>query len=251
MRQIGLKKYSSFNELKKNEHRQIKLTNPLLEFPLGSPDVFGTAAYWIYQWTLSPQMANSSGRDLLEESIYCMLGGYGMTAEVSNAYYYKITNSSGTLTSLTSTKIEEILRTPINLNGKKIKYRYPKMKSEYIGEAIPQISELAKANISPSKLRDELVKIRGIGLKTASWIIRNHFGSTSVAVVDIHLLRAGIIAGFLKKEWKPEKDYHLIENAYLEFCNKFNLSPGGFDLLLWNQMRLRRFKSVTSIAKAN
>ena len=39
-------------------------------------------------------------------------------------------------------------------------------------------------------LRDALTAIPGVGLKTASWAVRNHRASDSVAVLDVHIVRA-------------------------------------------------------------
>ena len=46
----------------------------------------------------------------------------------------------------------------------------------------------------PLSLREFLLQLHGIGYKTASWIVRNFTGSDDVAIVDIHLRRAGVIA---------------------------------------------------------
>ena len=49
--------------------------------------------------------------------------------------------------------------------------------------------------MSPVALRDWLLAIPGIGPKTASWIVRNRTGSSAVAIIDVHILRAGTSAG--------------------------------------------------------
>ncbi|MDZ3993341.1 hypothetical protein PspTeo4_24872 [Pseudomonas sp. Teo4] len=40
-------------------------------------------------------------------------------------------------------------------------------------------------------LRDWLLELPGIGYKTASWVARNWLDADDVAILDIHILRAG------------------------------------------------------------
>jgi len=211
-----------------------------LQFRVGSAAVFGSAAYWIYQWHSDPQKIPSTGRTLLEELVYCMLGGFGISGEMSNGYYEKIKNSIASLSELNAEILETLLREPIFIFGKPKKYRYPKQKSRLISAAVDFLAKNSLEELSPLKLRNKLLEAPGIGPKTASWIVRNFLGSDEVAILDIHLHRAGLLAGFFRPEWTPNKNYAAMEDAYLKFSRMFRVSAAGLDLLMWNQMRIRK-----------
>jgi thermostable 8-oxoguanine DNA glycosylase len=212
-----------------------------LQFRVGSAAVFGSAAYWIYQWHSNPQKIPSTGRTLLEEVVYCMLGGFGISGEMSNGYYEKIKNSIASFSELNAELLEILLREPIFIFGKPKRYRYPKQKSRLISAAVNFLVKDSLDDLHPLDLRDKLLEAPGIGLKTASWIVRNFLGSDEVAILDIHLHRAGLLAGFFRPEWTPTKHYTIMEDAYLKFSKMFHASPAGLDLLMWNHMRIRKF----------
>jgi thermostable 8-oxoguanine DNA glycosylase len=132
----------------------------------------------------------------------------------------------------------ENLSTPFNLEGRYIKYRFPNQKAKYLFEflnrddlnQIPQNEDL--------KLREWLLTVNGIGMKTASWITRNWLCSDRVAILDIHIYRAGLIAGFFPKNLSIEKDYKILEEKYLEFSNALDVSAANLDSLIWLQFKM-------------
>ncbi len=73
---------------KSNKTEFIKLSNSnlILKFKWGNPLVFGTPSYWIIQTQLVLWNKNyfsyALGKNLFEETIACLLGGYGIPAEV-------------------------------------------------------------------------------------------------------------------------------------------------------------------------
>ncbi|AGH94317.1 hypothetical protein [Pseudobdellovibrio exovorus] len=212
-----------------------------IKLKVGKDINFGSAAYWIYQWHSNPEKIQKTGRSLSQEILACMLGGYGITGELSNAYYEKITSQVSDLSSLNSSTLEAILRSPVLINGRNVKYRYPTQKARQISAALNEASAKHWENLAPLALRESLLNLTGIGLKTASWIVRNYTASDEVAIIDIHLHRAGVLAGFFLPEWTPTKHYKLMESAFISFSKKFNLSASGLDLLIWNHMRIRKF----------
>lgn len=215
--------------------------NYVVDFQLGSAAKFGTASYWIYQWHTNPQLIKKTGRTLSHETLACLLGGFGITGELSLAYFEKINREVRDIESLDAKTIEDILRSPVFINGKLVKYRYPKQKAKYIAAALKETPKIEELNLPPLELRNRLMEISGIGAKTASWIVRNYTGSDQVAIIDIHLHRAGVLAGLFRPEWNPNKHYQIMEDIFLKFSHSFSLSPGGLDLLIWNHMRIRKF----------
>lgn len=62
-----------------------------------------------------------------------------------------------------------------------------------------------------------------IGPKTASWIVRNYRKSDCVAIIDIHIHRAGLLAGFLILKTIYKKITLKWKRSFLNFCNNINL----------------------------
>ncbi|HEV2174074.1 MAG TPA: hypothetical protein VGR71_10920 [Nitrospira sp.] len=200
-------------------------------------DSFGTAAYWIDQASRFKQTAAGSGTGLEEEVAACLLGGFGMPAEVGLAAYRAV-RESGLLDSVQPPSVDSIhsvLQRPIKIGRTTVHYRFPKQKSRYLAEGIRHLR--ANPPLGDGKiLRDQLMRIRGIGFKTASWIVRNWSGSTEVAVIDIHIMRAGQAAGFFETEWRLPRDYLIFEEAFLRFACSAGLSPIVLDQCIWSQM---------------
>ena len=83
------------------------------------------------------------------------------------------------------------------------------------------------------ELRDELQQAPGIGPKTASWIVRNLRGSNDVAIVDIHIIRAGVVAGVFDTAWSVARDYSLFERAFLSWSRATEIAAAKLDSAIW------------------
>jgi len=207
----------------------------------GRFDVLLTPAFWatrvwLDQGHTRPQDMRL-GDTFTEEVTACLLGGYGVPAEIGNAAFQRL-RESGILQSTASPRdIEDILSEPITYMDRKVRYRFPRQKANYIAHALQRLAH----DIPPSddaEFRDWLSTFTGIGLKTASWITRNWLESDDVAIIDVHIQRAGIAAGFFKPNWKPATDYHRMESAFLAFSKALEVRPSMLDHLMWHHMRL-------------
>ena len=58
-----------------------------------------------------------------------------------------------------------------------------------------------------------------------------------LATIDIHVLRALGTAGRLPDDVHLPRDYELVEEAFLEWCNELEASPAAFDLFIWHWQR--------------
>jgi thermostable 8-oxoguanine DNA glycosylase len=85
-------------------------------------------------------------------------------------------------------------------------------------------------------LRDWLVKSPGIGFKTASWVARNWLDADDVAILDIHILRAGALGGFLDETLTVERDYLDLEAQFLRFSHAIGVRPSELDAVIWFEM---------------
>lgn len=223
---------------------------------------FPSPAYWVHQLKTRNITNNKInyklGDTFLEEVGACLLGGHGIPAEVGLAAYNYLKEheifSGQTVVSLNH--IYELLSTPLNIKGKQVKYRFAKQKSAYLHKTLKILTEIPMPYTTERRIRNWLTHCPGIGYKTASWIVRNWFDSDDVAILDIHILRAGVLGGFLDKNLKVEKDYLKIEQQYIDFCKAIKVRPAELDALIWYEMMLskktvRRIFSESELAGSN
>lgn len=202
-----------------------------------------TPAYWLSQLWMnsldtvekSPYQGHGS---LAEELVFCMLGGYGITAELARAAF-EACRSAGLISSLESsaTQWEVVLENPLQLNGRLTRYRYPKQKARYLSCAMAFLRKKTFDGLGGRSLRDALLEIHGVGPKTAGWVARNYLDTDDVAILDIHLVRAGILCNLFSPAQRVERDYFEMEHRYIDFCGALNARPAVLDCLIWDQMR--------------
>jgi thermostable 8-oxoguanine DNA glycosylase len=207
----------------------------------GRYDVFFTPAFWRARLWIdgehSPLLNYSLGRTLTEEVAACLLGGYGMPAELGLAAYARL-RSSGLLSNAASqSDLEQALREPFYLNGRKTRYRYPAQKSRFLYGALQKLCSECPPVACPYTLRNWLVAIPGIGMKTASWVIRNFLHSSSVAILDIHIIRAGIYMGLFPRKADPQKHYLALEKRLVSFASALDEDLARLDSVIWCYMR--------------
>ncbi len=202
-----------------------------------------TPAYWASQFWMcglescetSPYQAQGS---LAEEITFCMLGGFGITAELATAAFHAC-QESGLVNQLNVSPEDwtEVLRKPLMLKGRTTKYRYPNQKAIYLAEAMDFMRREAVDMSSGRALRDSLLEIRGVGPKTAGWVARNMLDTDDVAILDIHIVRAGQLCDLFTPEQKVEQEYLEMETRYIDFCRALSVRPAVLDCLIWDQMR--------------
>jgi thermostable 8-oxoguanine DNA glycosylase len=56
-----------------------------------------------------------------------------------------------------------------------------------------------------------------------------------VAILDIHILRAGKLTGFFESEILS--DYLKLERQYLDFCDAINVQASNMDAIIWSFMK--------------
>ena len=94
------------------------------------------------------------------------------------------------------------------------------------------------------ELREWLVEnVKGYGYKEASHFLRN-IGHRNVAILDRHILKnlhKLNVINEIPATLTPKK-YFEIENKFIEFSNKVNISMDELDLLFWSQETGEVFK---------
>lgn len=201
-----------------------------------------TVAYWLGQyWLHEDKYARAShriGQTFEEEVVACMLGGHGIPAEVGLAAFARL-RDTGLIArpDLTQKAISDCLRRPLTVGGRQITYRFWSRKATQLAGTLRSLREQTP-NCSGRTLRDHLVTLPGIGPKTASWIVRNWSGSDDVAILDVHVIRAGRLMGLFSEDDKVERSYSAMEKRFLNLANCMAVSPAHLDSLIWKNMRL-------------
>lgn len=207
----------------------------------GEAEVPLTPAYWAAQswmWKLDAPDHFRLGNSLEEELLACMLGGYGIPAEVGLAAYEELrqllAKAPAALTD--PARVLAALSAPLQLDGRFVRYRFARQKAKYVAEAFKELPSIDQ-NLNDKSLRDRLTKLRGVGPKTASWVVRNLRQSDSVAILDIHILRAGRSLGIFDPALTVERHYALLESAYLQFSHAIATPSSILDSVMWITMR--------------
>lgn len=202
-----------------------------------------TPAFWKFQYNLHGSSLREEinyrlGETIIEEISACILGGFGIPSEIGIMAFNRLKDEGLIRHKVSKSELFEALSRPFILsNGKSIKYRFYNQKSTYLFSLL-QRDDLSAIPVKNGKnLRNWLLKIDGIGYKTASWIARNWLGCDEVAILDIHIIRAGILVGFYNKGADVSKNYLSMEDGYLQFCNALNVNASKMDAIIWDFMK--------------
>ena len=219
-------------------HVRISVSGEDWEVQWGPFDAFGTASYWVNQTVrgrYSDKIAAiADGADLMSETVFCLLGGFGISAESTRAAYRVVRGLLANEPEPSAEAVEAVLRRP--LPGRAGRYRFPRQRAARVAHAVAQL-RAATPPEDPLQLRDYLRGLNGVGPKTAAWIARNVTGSTEFAIIDIWLIRALMQVGVFRPEWRVERHYDRFEAAFLQYAAYGNVSPGALDLCIWEQAR--------------
>lgn len=206
----------------------------------GSIDAFPTPAYWAYQVVarrlVGKPAAYRLGRTLAEEVAACLLGGHGIPASVGMAAYNRV-RERGALSGdpISEKDLEALLKEPLEVEGRSIRYRFAAQKARYLAAALPLAYAAPKFNAG-RQLRDWLLAVPGIGHKTASWIARNWLDADDVAILDIHIMRVGQVIGLFPKNLTVERNYLELEERFLRLSTSLDVRASELDAVIWWEM---------------
>jgi len=209
----------------------------------GDPWELFSPAYWFAQAHMSGNVGQGKSRyashGSFEEAIgFCLLGGYGIKAELAQAAFCRCRDAGlfQRRESDASVWTGELSR-PLNVGKRVQRYRFPNLKAQYLASAMAYAACGAHLTLSGRDLRTNLMGLRGVGYKTASWVSRNYLDCDDVAILDIHVFRAGTLCGLFKRGYTIERHYLQLEDLFLEFCNALKVRPAILDCLIWDEMR--------------
>jgi N-glycosylase/DNA lyase len=219
---------------------EIDLGDEIVRFDWGEPFELGSAAYWVEQAgrANSTRTTFALGDSLAEEITACLLGGYGVPAPVGLAAFEQLRKRVDLEGSPDPACVIAVLEQPLTVRGRQrpIRYRFPRQRGQRIASALAALHVRERPR-DPLLLRDWLLDLPGIGLKTASWIVRNHTGSDEVAIIDVHIWRAGVSAGFFSDVWRLPTSYHRFEQAFLEVARIGGVRPSVLDAHIWYELQ--------------
>lgn len=203
----------------------------------------GTPAYWIALTRESRGQQSGGdeltrhrlGADLAEEIAACVLGGHGIPHHVGLAAFDAVKRSGALYPSANhGLSIADVLCEPLQVGGREIRYRFAAQRSAYLQTALTRLREDPPPTDALG-LRGWLLSCRGIGPKTASWIVRNHLGSSEVAIIDIHVVRAGVTADVFDTQWNPTRHYDLMEAFFLAWARHGRVRAADLDAVIWSE----------------
>lgn len=222
----------------------------------GRAEAMFTPAFWTAQaWyhRESGQFTDFSwSSDLRREIVGCLLGGHGISSEMNRVAFERL-NCSGLLESDWQRGEEDVftlLRTPFVVDGRLVRYRFAAQKSRFITHALRKMESESRPDGGAVELRDWLLSFPGIGMKTASWITRNHLCTDLVAVIDIHIFRAGVIMGLYSGDEVLPRNYRCMEQKFLEFAKRIGVSACKLDVIIWRTMKDSRQIGLKSFRNA-
>ena len=211
----------------------------------GQPAHLFSPSFWRFQhWVeieLEPKQAprcQLGEGGLLEEIIACLLGGHGLPAETSLAYFSRM-KSTGFLHEKPKTPevVEDFLKEPVQVGGSLRRYRFWRTKAKAIWAILTKhredIERIESSLAEPRQTRDKLTKFPGIGLKTASWICRNWLNNDDLAVLDIHILRSLSKLGCSVASVQTPRHYFEAESHFLALSHSLGIPTRSLDLVMW------------------
>ncbi|WP_245974117.1 hypothetical protein [Bosea caraganae] len=157
--------------------------------------------------------------------------------EVNQAAWQRLKTAGALNPPLDVARIETLLVEPLDVGGRFVRYRFPRQRASRLFEALRRLDELPVDQLSPLDLRKELITLPGIGPKTASWIVRNWTGTDAVAILDVHVIRAGQMMGLFPERVRLPRDYATLEARFLDFATALRVPASYLDALMWREMR--------------
>jgi thermostable 8-oxoguanine DNA glycosylase len=134
---------------------------------------------------------------------------------------------------------------PRRRDGSLRRYRFPTRKAHLIAGAVTWVASEGGLRRGLTARADDvdrrawLCHCPGVGMKTASWVLRNCGWARNVAILDVHLLRALDEADVVRNTTLP-RDYLVVEDAYLRWAEELGACPAALDLFLWDVQRSLR-----------
>lgn len=201
----------------------------------------------------SDSEAEMSEDSLWEELVCCVLSSQ-VKFELSQAVTAKLKQSGlldlDVLDNLYESRVSDSLKSPVTVNGRAVKYRFPNAKAKQIAAARENIygrglrlRGVIDGCADPLELRNTLVDmVPGLGMKQASMYLRNVSNTFELAVIDSHVLKYMEAIDLIKAipSSISKSRYLAKESALTKYAEKFGHPVGCVDYAIWIVMRVAR-----------
>lgn len=208
----------------------------------GREDELLTPAYWVLRCaTADPADIDFVNRHgTLEEEIgFCLLGGFGVTFEVASAFFERL-RADGAFERgavLPESALFAMLDEPTAVCGRQRRYRFPAQRARRLHRAMASLAQMDVDETDPIRFRAQIQTLEGVGPKTASWITRNWLDADAIAILDIHVLRAGWLLELFDRNCRLPRDYLELETRFLGFAENLHVRASVLDAVMWYDMR--------------
>lgn len=208
----------------------------------GREDELLTPAYWAMRCaTADPADIDFVNRHgTLEEEIgFCLLGGFGVTLEVATAFFERLRKNGAFQPGvvLSEADVFAMLNAPATVCGRPHRYRFPTQRARRLHHAMADLARTKFDEVDPIRFREQIQSLEGVGPKTASWIARNWLDTDLIAILDIHVLRAGWLLDLFDKNCHLPRDYLDLECQFLLFAKNLHVRTSVLDSVMWYDMR--------------
>ena len=208
----------------------------------GREDELLAPAYWAMRCLSGDPTTTDfvNRRGTLEEEVgFCLLGGFGVTFEVATAFFEHLrTNGAFERGSVFSeAALFAMLNERTIVRGRSRRYRFPAQRARRLHRAMTELAQMEIDEADPIGFRDQIQTLEGVGPKTASWIARNWLDTDSVAILDVHVLRAGWFLKLFKRDCRLPRDYLELEKRFLCFATNLHVRASVLDSVMWYDMR--------------
>ncbi len=212
-------------------------------------DAFWKLQYEVYDKCCHKESLKERRGSFIDEIVACLLGGFGFKAEIGWAAFERLKKRNLIKRGIDYCSLVNALSEPLKVGDSWKHYRFPRQKSKYVYDFLCRKDLDCAPLDNDIAFRSWLLTINGIGPKTASWITRNYFQSDNVAIIDIHLYRAGLLTGFVSPDLDIQKDYFIIEKCFLEYCHSLKVRPSVMDMVMWTNMKKTNKIAISLINK--
>jgi N-glycosylase/DNA lyase len=184
------------------------------------------------------------------ELLFCLLGGFGIAFELAVSAFDVIDGldpfgeqwSETDLAARVERELRKAQFEPRTATGALRRYRFPSHKARVIARSSGWVRSTGPVLARLTQITDEhqrrefLEQCPGVGPKTGSWILRNLGLASTLAILDVHVLRALEACGRVTAPSLP-RDYLVVEQAFIAWCSELGAPPAAFDLFLWEWQR--------------
>jgi len=188
---------------------------------------------------------------LWEELVCCILSSqvkFELSQAVTNKLKHQNLLHSKEPNDFYEEQLGVSLRSPVNVKGRSIKYRFPNIKAKQIAAARKNIYEngngllnMLSEHSEATDLRTSLVNIvPGLGMKQASMFLRNVSNTFDLAIIDSHVLKYMNVLNLIQTTTNTisKTQYLVKEDKLSRYAEKFGYPVGCVDYAIWIVMRV-------------